>query len=295
MNGNKGFTLVELAISVAIIGVLAAIAIPALFNARQKANAETCRANRSTLERAEQLFIADHQRHTDTIAELNAAGYYDYVTCPKGGTFFWVEFEEGSDQYQSLMGCSVHGVYTTVEQNDQLFAELVYEDDFTGDLSNWSTIYGRWQVRDGRLESRNNGYHMILSDDGTYGDQSIRTTVKFDHRNASAAIVFRAETSGRRIRNGYGLELDRRRKSFVYTRIENGRFYEEVFKDVPDNFDWDAEHEMEVKAVGDKLTLYVNGDEALTVNDDSFSEGQVGLYAAKRLSFDDIEVRESEE
>ena len=87
---RKGFTLVEIMIVVAIIGLLAAIAIPNFVKARQKAQAEACIANLRQIEGATQVWAVDTGANDTSTPGWNdlAPNYIrSQPTCPGGGTY----------------------------------------------------------------------------------------------------------------------------------------------------------------------------------------------------------------
>ena len=86
-----GFTLVEIMIVVAIIGLLAAIAIPNFVKARTRAQTNACINNLRLLESAKTQWALEMKKvDTDTVAQTDLATYMRgdaWPSCPANGTY----------------------------------------------------------------------------------------------------------------------------------------------------------------------------------------------------------------
>jgi type IV pilus assembly protein PilA len=69
---EKGFTLIELLVVILIIGILAAIALPAFLNQRSKAQDTEAKSAARTAQTALETYYTDEQNYNTTVAGLVA-------------------------------------------------------------------------------------------------------------------------------------------------------------------------------------------------------------------------------
>jgi prepilin-type N-terminal cleavage/methylation domain-containing protein len=97
-HSKGGFTLVEIMIVVAIIGLLASIAIPAYGRARQKAQMQTCIINLHRIEGAIEEWATECRKQSGQQVTYDDIKVYmkHAIVCPSGGRTFADSYEISS-------------------------------------------------------------------------------------------------------------------------------------------------------------------------------------------------------
>ncbi|CAN5270552.1 N/A [soil metagenome] len=93
LNRRRGFTLVEIMIVVAIIGILVAIAVPGFFQARERSRRNACQENQSKIDGSKNQWALDNNKPASAAApawsDLIGATLYLRKTpiCPSSGSY----------------------------------------------------------------------------------------------------------------------------------------------------------------------------------------------------------------
>ena len=88
---QQGFSLIELILTIIIIGILAAIGYAQYVNLRTSSEAATCKANQMSLETCQGLYYIDHALNGNPHYTTDLDDLIPYmkaqIDCPSGGTY----------------------------------------------------------------------------------------------------------------------------------------------------------------------------------------------------------------
>lgn len=156
-------------------------------------------------------------------------------------------------------------------------------------LEGWNNPYdwGEAWVEDGVIHLRADEKFFMVTED-TYDDFIFEGEVMVPDRESNSGFMFRANVEPNRV-YGYQAEVDpsdRRwsgglydesRRGWLHPENDNQAAGERFRNEVGDAFNPDEWNQYRIQAVGDSLTIWVNGTQTTQYTDTEDSEGHIGI------------------
>lgn len=149
--GSKGFTLVELLIVVAVLGILAAIAVANLQNARQRANYSRAASDTKTAVTQGVVYQNDYNVFPGTISNLRSTAYANVPDKDPWATDYVVSNLFGDttlplDAGGEVHVCSKGPTRAALDCDNADLGGILPSGTLAGGVG-YSALYGSWQGR----------------------------------------------------------------------------------------------------------------------------------------------------
>lgn len=284
MSRRPAFTLMEMMVSVAIIGVLAAAVTPKVVLAVRKSKISQCAANRAVIEQAETRYRIEHDKTPSaSITELKDGRYLDRVPyCTAGGIYVWVSTSA------AVVGCSMH--YWPFEP--AVSQAPLFSSDFSS-MSMIKVLSGKWVIAHDVMKNISDGEARVSFGDNSWKDYSLTLNATLD-RGSGYGVYYRAD--GKAAISGYVFQYDPGLGggTFLVRKVVAGVESAPIASvSIPAGFPvYDVQHQIQISVVGSEQNIYVDGNKVLTLTDTAFTSGSAGLrtWDSTRAEFDSVTI-----
>lgn len=289
---RRGFTLMELFVSLAVVAVLASFAMPRYAEVIERTKSTECQVTRANAQRAEEIYIGQNEGRTASTLELVQKGYLDRMPrCVAGGSLVWLSTAPVK------MACSLHDAApasaATVAAAGAGGGSTPSDTYFSSDLSSMDGIdplTGAWRINGGVLTitSKGKSVNAAIVSTGPFTDYSTDLTATI--ASGGFGVLYRASIdSGSKV-SGYSFQLDAAGKIELWTIVGSKPGELLAASAMPAGFPVvGVEHTITVDVEGTQSTFYVDGVQVMQVTDSTFSSGTSGIRQwGGTSSFDNI-------
>ncbi len=267
-SAHRGYTLFELLVVAAILGLLFLIAFPVFRNARRAAKAVHCLGTRRSVETTETLYMARHESNPSPT--FDALWEFLGVTprCMEEGVYLWITREP-----LPLLGCSIHYWSTPAPSGSQ----VLFTTSFAS-MDGLDVLKGKWVAnKKGLRPVGGRGEHTLAFGDEEWADYEVNVTATL-LKGPGYGIYYRSD--GEADITGYILQYEPGWDSyFVVRKVYNGQ-HGSSFQSarMPAGFPiYGQSHQISIAVQGDHHVIKIDGEPILDFHDDAFRSGKVGF------------------